>query len=258
MAFATTKKQIDEYVKGKTWYWYVPVWIAGIYMFIRLLGFNPNAQLAFPINIAQAFDFFLHEMAHIVTAFLPQILVAAAGSFSELLLGSLLVFGAFKGRTYFTVMITSLWFMLTCQSVGVYMADARAQNLELVSLGGAIAGSDKATHDWNFVFGKLHMLGWDTFIGNSVRAIGIAVGLFGLAFAAWLMYKMAAAKDEKPESTEDEKNLLLTSAASMGLDDVPEVKPDTPTKTGGKSNLYPTATKGPLAERPKPKPPQRP
>jgi hypothetical protein len=197
MAFANTKIQIDEYVKGKKWYWYLLPLLFGFYIFIQLLSFDPNQQLPFFIAIAQAFDFFLHEMAHIITAFLPAIVTASAGSLSEIILGVILIVTAFKTKGYFAVMICALWFMLACQSAGIYMADARAQRLELVSLGGAIFGSDTATHDWNFVFGKLHILPLDTFIGTTVRGIGILVGLSGLIFAAWLIIKMAAATPSK-------------------------------------------------------------
>jgi len=235
------KSQIDEYVKGKTWYWYIPVWLFGLYVFILLLSFNPNNQSSFIIAIPQSFDFFLHEMAHILTAFLPGILTAAAGSFSELLLGVLLILGAFKSKSYFAVLICALWFMLTCQSAGIYMADARAQKLALVSLGGALSGSDKAIHDWNFVFGKLHILSLDTFIGNSVRAVGIIVGVISLIFAAWLINKMALAKNEKALTNEESKILTMTAETSGVETRVSQQKQST--------SIYPQASRGPLAER---------
>jgi hypothetical protein len=192
MSLSSTKIQIDEYVKGRKWYVYLPVWLFGMYLFVKLLQFDPNKQLPFVIFIAQSFDFFLHEMAHILTAFLPSILTASAGSLSEILLGSVLVLFAFRSRYYFTTLICSMWFLLACQSAGTYMADARAQKLSLVSLGAALSGSDTAIHDWHFVFGKLHILHLDTFIGGTVRAVGILVALAALIFTAWLMYLMAA------------------------------------------------------------------
>jgi hypothetical protein len=192
MAFSDYQKDITAYACGKKWYWYLPLWCVGGYVFIGLLDFDPNKQLPFLISIAQSFDFMLHEMAHIVTAFLPALLTAAAGSISELLLGATLVIMAWRQRSYFTVLITSLWCMLACQSVGTYMADARQERLQLVSLGGALSGSDKTIHDWNFIFGRLHMLAFDRFIGGCVRAVGVVIGLGGLIFSAWLIYRMAA------------------------------------------------------------------
>lgn len=198
MTYSDFQSDIDRYVRQKAWYWYAPVWLLGVYTFFKLLSFDPNKQMPFIIAVPQAFDFFLHETAHIVTSFLPALITAAAGSFSELLLATALLVMAFKQRSYFAVLITSLWFMLACQSVGTYMADARAQNIELVSLGGALSGEEQAIHDWYFIFGKLHLLGLDTFIGGSVRAIGIIVGLCGLLFSAWVMYKMADTSGKPP------------------------------------------------------------
>lgn len=208
---SNTKQQIEEYVKGKTWYWYVPVWLLGIYIFVHLLQYDPGKSQPFVIAIAQSFDFMLHEMAHIVTAFLPAILTAAAGSFSEITLGILLIYVAFRTRGYFASLICCLWFMLACQSAGIYMADARSQKLALVSLGAMLSGSDEVKHDWHFVFGQLHMLALDKFIGYSVRTVGVLVGLLGLAFGAWLLYKMAQAKDVAKPLTNNES--LMVEAA---------------------------------------------
>lgn len=196
MTLVPSRHQIDNYARGKHWYWYMPFWLVCGYIFVKLLGFDPNGQLPLIIAIPQAFDFFLHEMAHIVTAFLPPILTASAGSLSEILLGSLLVRFAFKSRSYMVAMLCCLWFMLACQSAGTYMADARAQKLSLVSLGGILSGSDSAQHDWHFVFGQLHILNLDILIGDTVRAIGIVVGVLGLALGAYTVYRMASLKPE--------------------------------------------------------------
>lgn len=213
MDFANLQQQVARYAKGKTWYWYAPVWLFGLYVFVNLLGYDPDKPLPLVIAAAQSFDFFLHEMAHIITAFLPRILTAATGSMSELLLGSALVFGAFKTRSYMTSLICCLWLMLACQSVGVYMADARAQRLDLVSLGAMLSGSDEVTHDWNFVFGRLHILGLDTFIGGGVRVVGIAVGLFGLAFTAWVIYQMYISRAEPAPLSTDETMMVAKATA---------------------------------------------
>lgn len=193
-----TKQKIDEYVQGKRWYIYVPGWLFGLYVFVLLVRFNPSVSQPLVVAIPQSFDFFLHEMAHIVTGFLPAMVCASAGSLSEILLGTLLIGGALKERSYFALLYCCLWFMLACQSAGTYMADARAQKMSLVSLGGMLSGSGEAKHDWNFVFGKLHVLPFDTFIGYSVRIFGMLVGAIGLGFAGYLMYRMISAPSHRP------------------------------------------------------------
>ena len=59
------------------------------------------------------------------------------------------------------------------------MADARAQALPLLN--------DNLTHDWWYLFSKMHLLKYDTTIGNSVVFLGylflfgsVALGLLDL------------------------------------------------------------------------------
>lgn len=194
MSISDLNASVEKYAVGKLWYWYLPLWLLGFYMFVELFQFDmTRQQMPFVWIIPYSFNFFMHEWAHIFTAWLPPVLTASAGSGSELLLGTVLIIMAFWQRSYFASMFCFLWFALACQSAGQYMADAVPQRLPLVSLGAALSGSSEAKHDWNFVFGQLHLLDASAFIGNSLRAIGMLAGLFGVLFAAWVLYKIAQA-----------------------------------------------------------------
>jgi hypothetical protein len=231
MVLAELRSSLDYYAKNKKWHLYIPLWLFGIYIFVKLLGFNMLAGLPIVLLIPYSFNFALHELAHIVTGFLPSLLTASAGSISELLLGTGLVIGAFYFRNYFASMFCLLWFDLACQSAGTYMADALPQRLPLVSLGGALSGQDPI-HDWHFVFGVLHVLGASSYIGNSIRIIGHIGGLFGIAFAAWVIYKIAeAASVTKTNATEPKAAHVVATIAGLRGD-----KP-----------IYPEPTRGPLA-----------
>ena len=119
------------------------------------------------------------------------------------------------------------------------MADARAQKLQLVSLGGALSGSDTAIHDWHFVFGKLHMLGMSSFIGNSIRAVGHLAGLCGVLFATWIIYKMAvAASVPATADTASAESLAVAKPAHIVA---------TPIAVRGSKPIYPEPTRGTLA-----------
>jgi len=232
-------KDLNEYLEGKKWYLYVPFWVFGLYLFIKLLSFELGSEVAFAVAVPQSVNFILHEMAHLVTVFLPQIMVAAAGSFSELLLGAALIVTAFKTRGYFASLFCCLWFMLACQSVADYMADARTQALPLVSFGGG-----DAAHDWHFIFGELGLLEQDTLIATITRSIGTMVGVAGLLLGAWLIGKMFLAKQAATaEARTAELKRVLAEAR-------PEERPDDDTLTSG---VYPIATKG-LIARPTKKP----
>jgi len=242
MAFADTRVEIAKYIAGKKWYKYLPLLLLGIYIFIRLLSYNPNHQNALILSPAVSFDFWLHEIAHIATGFLPAILTASAGTFSELLLGAVLVIGAFKTRSYFAVMICSLWFMLACQSAGIYMADARAQALTLVSIGGELSGNTTVIHDWNFVFGKLHLLSYDKLIGMTLRGLGTIVGLIGITFALYLLFRMARTAKSSSSLTAQQNN-ATPSTTTVRTEPATGVQA-APTKN---NNLYPVPTKGAMS-----------
>ena len=227
MAFQQLRENINEYAKDKTWYWHVPLWLLGVYLFFELLSFNLIDPQPFALSVMHAFDFTLHEIAHVFTAWLPPLVTAAAGSASELILGALLVYGGFKFRNYFGVLFCCLWMMLVCMATGHYMADAVPQQIQLVSLGASLAGGETVIHDWYFIFGELGLLGSSGAIGGMVKAIGVLFGLFGLVFSVFIVFKMAVTdKKEKEEK-----------AAAEALAKTPD----------GKVPIYPDATRGSLS-----------
>ncbi len=143
--------------------------------------------------------FGVHEIGHMLTGFLPAIMTAAAGSFAELLLTGTIIGVCIYYRAYFAVVFSAVWFMLACQSIGVYMSDARTMRLQLVSIGG-----DTAIHDWHFVFGQLGWLQADTIIGTGFKILGMVVGALGLCWGLYLLLRMVTytqpAEEPKPQS----------------------------------------------------------
>jgi hypothetical protein len=168
------KDFIDHYAAGKKWYWYIPLWLLGLYVFVSILGFNPNQPTSFVTGFMYTVIFGVHEIAHLATAFFPPIVTAAAGSLSELLITSTFVVVAVLRRYYFAASLFLLWVMLAYQSAGTYMSDARSKDLQLVGFG------EKVEHDWSFVFEQLGILSADTFIGTSLKVIGVGLGVIGL------------------------------------------------------------------------------
>ena len=71
--------------------------------------------------------------------------------------------------------------MLGFMSAGRYMADARAQKLQL------IGPSETVQHDWHYVFSQLGWLNADTLIGGTVQTIGVVIGAIGLLLGLYLM-----------------------------------------------------------------------
>ena len=223
------KSNIAEYIKGKKWYWYMPALLIVTYLFYCIVKISPSEPLPTVLVPISAVDFGLHEMAHVITGAFPAVITAASGSLSEIFLGMVLVFTALRTRYYFTSLFCTVWFAFGCKSAGQYMADARAQQLDLVS-----PFSDNAIHDWHFVFGKLHLLQQDTLIGGLVKFGGYLAMTMSLVFGAWLVYKFAT----ENESKEEQKVITKTQ------------NPQNPQSSKNRPSIYPTATKGPLGEPP--------
>ncbi len=164
---------------------YAPLWIFFVYLYIQILSFNQGAISNIFLGGMYFVQFGVHEAGHIVFGFLPAVIVAAAGSGSELAFTILLAIAAFRAKAYFAGIFGLLWVMLACASVGTYMADARAQLMPL------IGPSGDPQHDWNFVFGQLGLLDADIAIGTTVKVIGGIVGAVALLLGLLLLIAMA-------------------------------------------------------------------
>lgn len=158
------------------------------YLYFQILTFNPQDQTN-PLLIGLYFiEFGVHEASHLITAFLPPIITAAAGSIGEIGFTALIAYAGFRAKSYFGGIFGLLWVMLAMNNAGRYMADARAQQMELIGL------SDHPTHDWNYVFGQLGWLQADTAIGGMVRILGDVIGAAGLLLGLFIVVLIFTAR----------------------------------------------------------------
>lgn len=131
----------------------------------------------------------IHEGGHLLFRFFGEFLNIAGGTFLQL-------FVPFSLATYFLfqrhaqgVAFCSFFFFEQFLPIATYMADARAQDLPLLTVGDA----EYVIHDWNYLFGKLGLLQHDTQIAGAVRFIGW-MGM--IAVVVWLVWR--ALNDAKP------------------------------------------------------------
>lgn len=170
---------------------YIPAWLFFLYLYVQILMLSPVAGTGDIVLGGMYFvQFGVHEASHIVTAFLPSILCAAAGSIGEMSFTWLLAYAALRAKSYFASAFALLWVMLAMTSAGNYMADARSQQMQL------IGPSPDPKHDWNFVFSQLGWLDWDTLIGGTVRVLGDIAGLIGLAIGLVVIVRIIIGGEE--------------------------------------------------------------
>ncbi len=89
-------------------------------------------------------------------------------------------------RDFFAISVALCWLATNLYGVAVYIADARAMEMILVSP----FGSEGQIHDWNYILGKLGLLNMDTTIALLTRILGFFTMLTGLVYGGWLIYQI--------------------------------------------------------------------
>ena len=122
----------------------------------------------------------IHEGGHLLFGWFGQFIAVAGGTFLQLAAPAMLaIYFAFRRQPQ-GVTFCAFFFFQQFLPISAYMADARAQELPLLTVG----SGDDVIHDWNYLFGRLGLLAHDTQIASTVRAIGW-LGMLGIV--AWFV-----------------------------------------------------------------------
>ena len=129
----------------------------------------------------------VHESGHLLFGWFGPTLGLWGGTLMELLVPLLLaVYFAFNRQTTGTAFCVFFLFE-NLLYISVYMADARARDLPLVTVGDPENGGN----DWFNIFSQLGLLEHDTAIAGVVKTVGW-MGM--LATVAWLIWKARASQ----------------------------------------------------------------
>jgi hypothetical protein len=124
----------------------------------------------------------IHEGGHLLFRFFGEFLAVAGGTILQLsvplMLAAFFIFQRQIPGTAFCL----FFFFEQFLPIATYMADARAQELPLLTVG----DGDYVIHDWAYLFGRLGVLEHDTAIAHAVRVLGW-VGM--IATVAWMIWR---------------------------------------------------------------------
>jgi hypothetical protein len=129
----------------------------------------------------------IHEGGHLLFRFFGEFLMVAGGTILQLAVPLMLAAFFIFHRQIPGTAFCMFFFFEQFLPVGTYMADARAQELPLLTVG----DSDNVIHDWAYLFGKLGVLDHDTQIAHGVRVLGW-LGMIGTL--AWFILRSVKAK----------------------------------------------------------------
>jgi len=124
----------------------------------------------------------IHEGGHLLFRFFGEFLAVAGGTILQLsvplMLAAFFIFQRQIPGTAFCL----FFFFEQFLPIATYMADARAQELPLLTVG----DGDYVIHDWAYLFGRLGLLEHDTAIAHAVRVLGW-IGM--IATLTWMIWR---------------------------------------------------------------------
>jgi hypothetical protein len=129
----------------------------------------------------------IHEGGHLLFRFFGEFLSIAGGTFLQLAAPFALAIYFLFQRQAQGVAFCLFFLFEQFLPIATYMADARAQELPLLTIG----DGDYVIHDWNYLFSKLGVLQHDTQIAATIRFAGWC-GMF--AVVGWLIWRGTRSK----------------------------------------------------------------
>jgi hypothetical protein len=124
----------------------------------------------------------IHEGGHLLFRFFGETLAVAGGTILQLSVPLMLATFFIFQRQILGTAFCLFFFFEQLLPVATYMADARAQELPLLTVG----DGDDVIHDWAYLFGKFGVLDHDAQIAHGVRMLG---WLGMIATVAWMTWR---------------------------------------------------------------------
>lgn len=137
----------------------------------------------------------IHEGGHLLFRFFGETISVAGGTFLQLFAPLALAIYFFFQRQAQGVAFCAFFFFEQFLPIAKYMADARAQDLPLLTVG----DSEYVIHDWNYLFSAFGVLQHDTQIASAVRSLGW-LGMF--AILLWFLLRSLTATTPRPAKTQ--------------------------------------------------------
>jgi hypothetical protein len=182
-----------------------------VLIYFAYVGYRQYEEPVGYASLFAAINLCIHEGGHLLLR--PcgnEFLHVAGGTLAQLGAPLLCMVILLRQGEYFGIPFCLGWLSTNLIGVGVYMADARAQELPLVTAEGAGSSEAVTTHDWAYLFGHFGLMNQDTTIGLWTRAVGTAVMLAALLTGAWMLGLMLF-PGKPPLDPMSERRTLLQS-----------------------------------------------
>ena len=180
------RNEVEDWVEGRWWWARAPLLLYFAYVGVRHLGDPLYTSLFGGINLG------IHEAGHLAMGWAPHFFMILGGTLFQCAAPVIAAFLFLRQPDYFAIPVCGAWLSTNLYSVATYMADARALELPLVTVGGG-----DADHDWNYMLDALGLLSWDTSLAALVRVLAFLLMWGSLCAGAWILWLMARRSDQR-------------------------------------------------------------
>lgn len=172
---------------GRSWEWRLPLFAVLAWQAIRPLQ-EMTSHLFAGIN------FGAHEFGHLFFAFFGEWMAVAGGSLMQLLVPIGATAVVMRSKDWFGLAVCALFLASSLGDLSWYVADARAQDLDLVSF-----SPDGGGHDWHYLLSHAGLLKQDIALARMLRGVAwllvLGAGAFTLRLALWMTTEPVPEKD---------------------------------------------------------------
>ncbi len=124
-------------------------------------------------------DLVAHEAGHLFFSWFGTFLQVLGGTVGQLFVPLVFTVYFFLRKELFSSTVTLFWSGQNLLNISVYVKDAQAMALPLVSVG----GGEDVIHDWNYILARVGLLRWDQQVGALIFTLGLLV-MFGSVMLA--------------------------------------------------------------------------
>ena len=180
------RKGVEVWARGRNPLLYAPLLLVLLFFFVRHLGDPLYSSLFDGLNLV------IHESGHLALGWFGEWIGIAGGTIFQLGIPALVGFMFYRQGDYYAMAFVLFWMGTNLVDVGIYVADARARALPLVS-----PTTGEPLHDWYYLLSRAGLLRQYRLLGGVARALGlISMGL-SLTWGGWMLTVMRnAQKDE--------------------------------------------------------------
>jgi hypothetical protein len=125
-----------------------------------------------------------HEAGHLFFCYFGDFMHVLGGTLGQLIVPIGIATYFATRREFYSSAISLFWVGENFLNISVYVKDAAAMELPLVSLGGG-----DSIHDWNWLLLKFNVLAYDQLIGNLVFGAGVLTMAVSVLIACYFSFE---------------------------------------------------------------------